>query len=313
MTYSEEFIEALKEENLGKLRKVPKSDLHNHLSRAAKKQDLEEWLQVKLPSFPGTESVTEMDNWYRANIKDKISAEGMFPLRIKSAFSEAKRENITKLCLSFGPGDLQHFHNELQEFINTVERYKNEMVPQIVFIPELSVCRTDNVEWNQYQIDTVFKLLEANYFRSIDIVGGEKVSSSQFRELFEECRNRHMQTKSHIGEFTPYTEIERCMKELPLTDIQHGISASENNELMARLREEKITLHICPTSNVMLHRTEGYHHPQLRKLLDAKVPVTINTDDLLIFDSSISEEYLHLYHSGDFSAEELDTIRLQGI
>ena len=99
MTYSEEFIEALKEENLGKLRKVPKSDLHNHLSRAAKKQDLEEWLQVKLPSFPGTESVTEMDNWYRANIKDKISAEGMFPLRIKSAFSEAKRENIIPMLM----------------------------------------------------------------------------------------------------------------------------------------------------------------------------------------------------------------------
>jgi adenosine deaminase len=41
--------------------------------------------------------------------------------------------------------------------------------------------------------------------------------------------------------------------------------------------------------------------------------VTINTDDLLIFDSTISEEYLKLYQSGNFTAQELDGIRLHGL
>ena len=41
--------------------------------------------------------------------------------------------------------------------------------------------------------------------------------------------------------------------------------------------------------------------------------VMINTDDLLIFDSSIDEEYQHLYDAGTLTAEHLDEIRCWGI
>jgi len=63
----------------------------------------------------------------------------------------------------------------------------------------------------------------------------------------------------------------------------------------------------------MLNRTVDYTFPQLRTLIDNGVKVAINTDDLLIFDSTISEEYLKLYKSGNFTARELDDIRLHGL
>ena len=43
------------------------------------------------------------------------------------------------------------------------------------------------------------------------------------------------------------------------------------------------------------------------------VDVTINSDDVLIFDSDVSQEYLRLYQSGCLSAKELNEIRLIGI
>ena len=49
-------------------------------------------------------------------------------------------------------------------------------------------------------------------------------------------------------------------------------------------------------------------HP-IRTLFDNGVLVTINTDDLMIFDQSVSEEYRNLYRAEVFSAEELDDIR----
>ena len=49
-------------------------------------------------------------------------------------------------------------------------------------------------------------------------------------------------------------------------------------------------------------------HP-IRILFDNGVRVTINTDDLMIFGQSVSEEYRNLYRAGVFSAEELDNIR----
>ena len=41
--------------------------------------------------------------------------------------------------------------------------------------------------------------------------------------------------------------------------------------------------------------------------------VTINSDDVLIFDSDVSKEYLRLYQSGCMTAEELDNIRRNGL
>ena len=46
-------------------------------------------------------------------------------------------------------------------------------------------------------------------------------------------------------------------------------------------------------------------HP-IRILFDNGVPVTINTDDLMIFGQSVSEEYRNLYRAGVFNAEELE-------
>ena len=53
-------------------------------------------------------------------------------------------------------------------------------------------------------------------------------------------------------------------------------------------------------------------HP-IRRLYRSDVDVTINSDDILIFDSDVSKEYLRLYESGCLLAEELDDIRQNGL
>ena len=51
----------------------------------------------------------------------------------------------------------------------------------------------------------------------------------------------------------------------------------------------------------------------IRTLFDNGVRVTINTDDVLLFDQSVSEEYLNLYNADVFTVDELDTIRQWGL
>ncbi len=54
-------------------------------------------------------------------------------------------------------------------------------------------------------------------------------------------------------------------------------------------------------------------HNHFKVLYESGVKVTINTDDLLIFDSSIENEYLLLYRAGVLSVERLNEIRLLGL
>jgi adenosine deaminase len=53
-------------------------------------------------------------------------------------------------------------------------------------------------------------------------------------------------------------------------------------------------------------------HP-IRKLFDAGVKVTVNTDDAIVFGVGVSEEFLRLYQAGVFTAAELDLIRQWGL
>ncbi len=56
----------------------------------------------------------------------------------------------------------------------------------------------------------------------------------------------------------------------------------------------------------MLGVANSYKQHPIRKLYDAGIPVTISTDDMLIFNNSISQEYMNLYDSGLMTAEELN-------
>ena len=118
-----------------------------------------------------------------------------------------------------------------------------------------------------------------------------------------------MKLKAHVGEFGGAEEVRRTVKVLDLDEVQHGIAAAESVEIMRWLSENHIQLNVCPTSNVMLDGVPDLASHPIRSLFDNGVPVTINTDDLMIFGQSVSEEYRNLYQAGVFSAEELNHIR----
>jgi adenosine deaminase len=96
-------------------------------------------------------------------------------------------------------------------------------------------------------------------------------------------------------------------------DVQHGIAAAESGAVMRFLADHRIRLNICPTSNVMLGRVETLAAHPIRRLYDAGVRVTVNTDDILMFGQSVSDEFLNLYRAGLFNAAELDQIRQNGL
>lgn len=103
------------------------------------------------------------------------------------------------------------------------------------------------------------------------------------------------------------------METLGLDEVHHGIHAADSEKVMRFLADHKIQLNICPSSNVMLGYAANYQNHPIKVLYEHGVPVTINTDDLLIFDSSIENEYLLLYRSGALNAAQLEDIRKTGL
>jgi len=105
----------------------------------------------------------------------------------------------------------------------------------------------------------------------------------------------------------------RAVEALGLSEVHHGIAASTSKETMRFLADNHIQLNVCPSSNVMLGYVKDYSTHPIRTLVENEVRVTINTDDLLIFDSTIENEYLKLYRAGTLSVDQLDEIRRAGL
>ena len=105
----------------------------------------------------------------------------------------------------------------------------------------------------------------------------------------------------------------RAVEVLELDEVQHGIAAAESPAVMRFLADHRIRLNICPTSNILLGRVKRLEEHPIRKLFDAGVRVTVNTDDAIVFGVGVSEEFLRLHRAGVFSAAELDMIRQWGL
>jgi len=116
-----------------------------------------------------------------------------------------------------------------------------------------------------------------------------------------------------VGEWGSADDVWRAVEMLELDEVQHGIAAADSPRVMRFLADNRIRLNVCPTSNVMLGRVDTLAAHPIRALHDAGVRVTVNTDDVLIFGQSLSDEFLNLHRAGVFSAAELDAIRLNGL
>lgn len=212
--------------------------------------------------------------------------------------------------MNFGASEIDLLGG-MDVFKSTMEGFHLKYCPSTVFEPEITYISACNVEQEAEKID---RYLSCGFFQSIDVCGGENVQPFEaFLPLYRKAEQYHLTKKIHVGETGSAEDVMRAVEVLGLHEVHHGISAAASEKVMRFLADNRIQLNVCPSSNVMLGYATGYKDHPIKILHENGVKVTINTDDLLIFDSSIENEYLLLYRAGTFSAVQLDEIRRNGL
>ncbi|MGB0371155.1 MAG: adenosine deaminase family protein [Opitutales bacterium] len=134
-------------------------------------------------------------------------------------------------------------------------------------------------------------------------------------DVWKRAREAGKFNKAHAGEFMPAAFVKRCVEELGVTRIQHGVRSVEDPEVVELLRDQTVTLDVCPISNVKLcvdGISEIKDHP-IRQLIQSGVQCTINTDDPFFFGNTLCAEYECLYQHLDFGMDELEGIAKTGL
>jgi aminodeoxyfutalosine deaminase len=95
--------------------------------------------------------------------------------------------------------------------------------------------------------------------------------------------------------------------------IGHGVTSIHDSRLVEHLVERQIVLEVSPTSNICLGVASSYADHPFRALHDAGVPVTVNSDDPPMFNTTLTNEYLVLAEHFDFTLDELEHLSLRAI
>jgi adenine deaminase len=119
-------------------------------------------------------------------------------------------------------------------------------------------------------------------------------------------------TKAHAGEFMGADFVKKILEELQPQRIEHGVRAVENPALVQELAKRGIGLDVCPISNHKLMPGISLANHPIRKLFDAGVKVTVNTDDPISFGNSLTDDYVALVEKSGFSRRELVQLARNG-
>ena len=124
-------------------------------------------------------------------------------------------------------------------------------------------------------------------------LGGPEIGvpRPQFKPYFDQARAAGLRSVPHAGETTGPETIWDALRELGAERIGHGISAVQDPALLTYLAERRIPLEISPTSNVRTRAVPSIDAHPLPRIVEAGVPVSINSDDPPMFGTTLNDEY----------------------
>ncbi len=308
------------------IKAAPKAELHVHLEGSilpatlltlAKRNDvtlpadtvagLRDWFTFR--DFPHFVDIYVAITRCLRNIED-------YELIAYEFGAEMARQNVRYAEATFTPGTHHHLGVPFDVYFSGLtqgrERARSDFGVEIAWI-------FDIVRENQEPAHPEYTLSAAIAGRADGVValglGGYEAPhpAQRFATWFERARAAGLHSIPHAGETGGSERVWEAIRLLGAERIGHGVHAIEDPELVDYLREYRIPLEVCPTSNIRLGLYPDYSSHPFRRLHDAGVPVTINSDDPPLFNTTLNQEVALLAFPFGYSVEEIDEILLNGV
>ncbi len=310
---------------------VPKAELHVHLEGSIQPDTLLTLAQrngVQLPSH----NVVELQQWFTyRDFKHFIEIYLDISRCLKTS------EDYELIAYEFGANmDRQHIRYAEVTFSPSTHRYALG-VPHDTYFTGLTRGRERARADFGVEIRWIFDIVRnvenearnsllADYTTSVAMegknegvvalgLGGAEVGypPERFTKWFEKARESGLHSIPHAGETVGPASVWGAVKALGAERIGHGVRAIEDPTLVAHLAEQHIPLEVCPMSNIRLGVYADLARHPLPHLYAAGVPVTINSDDPPLFNTTLNHEVGLLFDAFHFDINTVNDILLNGV
>lgn len=293
---------------INEIKKMPKIELHLHLDGsipldiASKLSDLPiSELKEKMVVSNDCASLTEYLTKFDFPIQLLQTKENLKSVA-EALINTLVRQNVIYAEIRFAP--MFHIKKGLSytdvveailEGLNTNTNIKTNLI--------LCMMRGMTEEDNLKTIETAYAFLNKGVC-AIDLAGDEsKYPTSDYKHLFEIAHQKEIPFTIHAGETRNALEVKEAI-ELGATRIGHGIHAVEDENVIKLIKEKDILLEICPTSNIQTNVVNDYDKHPIYELFSKDIKVCINTDNTTVSNISITDEYIKLANTFNFTLED---------
>lgn len=292
----QEFIQAL-----------PKAELHLHiegsipweLTRAHANGALPEIPEWALPDHR-FDDFLDFEAALQPGVHGVLASEENYYRVAGIVFENLVRQNVRYVEISFGAGIPPKQGLRCADVVAAIKRAAPEGLTVRVYggFHRRDLCTVDD--------DLVTELFDIPDLDGIDLHGDERArNAAPFAEIFAYARERGLRTRAHAGELLGPVSIIEALDVLQVERIEHGTTAMHDEALIARLAAERITLDLCPMSNVKLRVVDSLAMHPIRRFMQQGIPVTVSTDDPAVFGCTLTDELHLLVDHLDMTRREL--------
>jgi adenosine deaminase len=148
---------------------------------------------------------------------------------------------------------------------------------------------------------------------AFDLAGAERDNPAKwFREAFYLVRDANLNVTVHAGEAYGPESIHQALHWTGAHRIGHGVRLREDPDLMEYVRDHRIPIEMCPTSNVQTGAVPSIELHPIREYFDRELRVTVNTDNRLMSNTTVTNELALCSDHLDFDLAEIKKLVLNG-
>jgi adenosine deaminase len=305
--------------------RMPKAEIHLHLEGAIPIETLYGFVR-RAGSRPGVSSIEdlraklaytdfghfiEMWTWKNTFIERYED----FEVIAYEVLRSLSRQNIRYVEAHYSPGD---YHTKrlrtrgiTESILGGIERARADFGIRCQLIIDL--VRDHGPAVGMVRLNEATPYLGKGII-AVGIGGSEQeFPPGVYADVYREARERGFHLTAHAGEAAGPESILEAVERLDVERIGHGVRAREDPEAVALLRARAIPLEMCVVSNVRTGVVQSIAEHPVRSYYDDGLVVTVNSDDPVMFNTTLTDEYLALAGPLGFSLDEIREVALNSV
>jgi adenosine deaminase len=325
--------------SLETLRAAPKVLLHDHLDGGLRPTTIVELARdQKYAGLPTTDP-GELARWFHAS-----AASGSLSLYLRGfahtiavmqtveaiervayeCGEDLARDGIVYAEVRYAPVFSTQQGLNLEQVVDAVVRGFERAEGRYPITLRQIICamrdRTDSLEMAELAIA----------FRERGVVGfdiaGEEAGHppKAHLEAFQLCRRENFSITIHAGEAFGPPSIWQALQYCGAHRIGHGVRLIEDMAIVDQtvvklgplaeyIKDKRIPLELCPSSNVDTGAVPSLEEHPIRQFMEQRFRVTVSTDNRLMSDVTLSEEFRRLSRAFALTLDDVEKLTLNAM